>query len=210
MDFGEFEVSLFKQHVRELVKRQVNRQRTPQRTLLRDKVAFVMGSLGAMCACKLAKLITRPKLAGVQVEYVNVCTSHTACLGSAVGDSCRLVGLTQGTVARLLCNPAVLWQPERVLAWGFARNVLPAVHRCCRGALPAALAHIPDQRVRAGPTLFIEIVTRESFAEWMWTGLQGALLPLGPLLRLQPLDAGKFAHLCCHLLSYLAPGQAMK
>ena len=50
MDFGEFEVSLFKQHVRELVKRQVNRQRTPQRTLLRDKVAFVMGSLGAMCA----------------------------------------------------------------------------------------------------------------------------------------------------------------
>ena len=48
VDFGEFEVTLFKQHVRELVKRQVNRQRTPQRTLLRDKIAFVLGSMGAM------------------------------------------------------------------------------------------------------------------------------------------------------------------
>ncbi len=61
VDFGEFEVTLFKQHVRELVKRQVNRQRTPQRTLLRDKIAFVLGTMGAMCG-RMPPALLEPEL----------------------------------------------------------------------------------------------------------------------------------------------------
>lgn len=70
VDFGEFEVTLFKQHVRELVKRTVRRQRTPQRTLLRDKIAFVLGTMGAMCgrqfpaalsSCVIRSWLSRPR-----------------------------------------------------------------------------------------------------------------------------------------------------
>lgn len=77
-----------------------------------------------------------------------VCLQQPPSLVSG-SDFSKTVSL-QGTCC-LHANAAVLCQPERVLAWGFARNVLPAVHRCCRCALPAALAHLPDQRVRAGP-----------------------------------------------------------
>jgi len=126
VDFGEFEVTLFKQHVRELVKRQVNRQRTPQRTLLRDKIAFVLGTMGAMCGRM------PPALLGLRAR-------DTCALWSSGSAETTLLAATSGAARR---------QTERVLARRVAGDVLPAVHGRGRRPVPAAVADLPHQGVR--------------------------------------------------------------